>query len=482
MTRAPGEVRADRTARAAASFFGAVVGASDLLPPRIRYGYVHRLTRLAFRQPMVTVGPDGDGTASRSFSARPHAVRAAAAVSGDAISCALLAGELDVGGIGSVVELLAAGFPRVGLRPVVVCTSTGARTARLEALGVEVVVATGTAEARRLLARIAPTAVQLHGAPPEFEDAALELGIPVVPVLHNTEIHYSRTRWGRFGRVLERSPRAIAVSELVRDFHAGHVAEPLRDRIRVVPNAVPEPAATTEVERRSARARLGAALGKDFAADVLFVSLARYDSQKNVAGLVAAFLAEVSDPGVHLVIAGEPSDWAELRRAEAIRRTRPGADRVSLLGTSDARTLLAAADAFVLDSFFEGWPVAATEAAAMGLPLILSDFGGARELVARDPEHSELVANPSGSAAGVSDARVARARRRARRQPNAGALGAAVEAVAGRVRRGDRPTPITGGTLMNAMLSGHAAVIAEAVAAAEPVRSTDSEGVARWGG
>ena len=71
---------------------------------------------------------------------------------------------------------------------------------------------------------------------------------------------------------------------------------------------------------------------------------------------------------------------------------------MSLLGSSDARTLLAAADGFVLDSFFEGWPVAATEAASMGLSLVLSDFGGARELIARDPSHSVLIPNPCGLA------------------------------------------------------------------------------------
>ncbi|MGO8610190.1 glycosyltransferase, partial [Rhizobium johnstonii] len=77
-----------------------------------------------------------------------------------------------------------------------------------------------------------------------------------------------------------------------------------------------------------------------------------------------------------------------------------------LLGNSDARTLLTAADAFVLDSFFEGWPVAATEAAAFGHPVILSDVGGARELVDRDPRRSVLIPNAAGAADGVSDRRV----------------------------------------------------------------------------
>ncbi|MFB7891636.1 glycosyltransferase [Microbacterium sp. NPDC056044] len=438
-------------ARTAAAFFAALVGITDALPPRIRYGYVHRLTGLLWRRPLpaLTFSP-----------ARPAVEGPSSSDLGeDAIVCALLTGAMDVGGIGSVVEVLATSLPRAGVRPVVVCTEDGTRANRLRAAGVDVRVAVAEDDAQRVFAELAPQVAQLHAAPEHLVSAAQRRGIPVVPVLHNTEIHYSRARWRRFAELLQSSAAAIAVSELVRDYHARHVPASTVELIRVVPNAIPAQAPVTADERRNSRDALATVLGADLGDDIVFVCLARYDSQKNIAGLVAAFGKEVTDVSARLVVAGEPSDWVELRRADAIRRSAPGADRIALLGASDARALLAAADAFVLDSFFEGWPVAATEAAAFALPLVLADFGGARELVARDVGASVLVANATGPAALVSDRRVARARRGVRRQPNAAAVGVAVDNVASRVRTGARPRVLSSSELIDAMTDGHAAVL-----------------------
>jgi glycosyltransferase involved in cell wall biosynthesis len=395
----------------------------------------------------------------------------------ETLRCALVAGALDIGGIGSVVDVLAAGLPTVGVRPAIVCTDSGKRVARLRAQGVEVAVVRSKAEADRALRDLSPAAIQLHGAPEPLEQAAISTGIPLVPVLHNTEIHYTRARWRRFTRVLERSFAAIAVSELVREFHSRHVPPALRARIDVVANAVPAQVAPTDEERRAARRLLEGTLGKPLADDIVFVTLARYDAQKNVAGLVSSFLSCVSSPRARLVVAGDPSDWAEWRRADAIRRCSPRAERVSLLGTSDARTLLAAADGFILDSFFEGWPVAATEASAMGLPLVLSDFGGARELVARDPAHSVLISNSCGVADEVSDGRVARARRQCRHQPNAAELGSAIDAVAARVGTLDRSFPESAVAWLGAMMSGHAEILHKAATVGGWAGWVESQGV-----
>lgn len=437
-------------ARWASMMYGALVSVSDLLPPRLRYGYVHRLTRRLLQHPLPSV--------ESTLNSSPRQA-AASQVFGSEAVCALVAGALDVGGIGSVVETLATRYASVGIRPVVFCTDGGRRAERLRDGGVDVHTVDSPRSFLQALEGVAPTVIQLHGAPPELEETAISSGVSVVPVLHNTEIHFTPARWAHFRRVLERATAAIAVSSVVREFHAAHVPDRLAGRIHVVANAVPAPVEpVAEVDRDAARSALELTLGQNIGGDVVLVCLARYDAQKNIAGMVSSFLTSVLDPHVRLVVAGEPSDWAELRRADAVRRCHPGGDRVSLLGTSDARTLLSAADGFMLDSFFEGWPVAATEAASLGLPLVLSDFGGARELVSRDPAHSSLIANPCGRpGAQVSDAVVARARRHCRRQPNAAELGRAVEALAARVRSGVRPVPPP--DQMMAMMQGHAQIL-----------------------
>ena len=176
------------------------------------------------------------------------------------------------------------------------------------------------------------------------------------------------------------------------------------------------------------------------------------------------------------MVAGDPSDWLEYRRADAIRRSHPDGDRVHLLGTSDAATLLCAADAFVLDSFFEGWPLAATEAVSAGLPLVISEAGGAAELVARAAPGSTLVSNASGAAAEVTDRRAAAARRRAATSDERG----------GRSRPRWRTSPQTvraqgrsgppADDSFAAMVAGHAAVARAAVA-----RRTDASPHGRVG-
>ncbi|HAM28248.1 MAG TPA: hypothetical protein DCP11_16565, partial [Microbacteriaceae bacterium] len=186
--------------------------------------------------------------------------------------------------------------------------------------------------------------------------------------------------------------------------------------------------------------------------------------QKNIAGTTVAFgRASRQCDDIHLIFAGDPSDWAELRRAQALRDQTHGPRRIHFLGNSDAVTLLTAGDAFLLNSFFEGWPVAATEASAAGLPLILSEAGGATELVSRDSEFSIMTPNPAGEAAGISDKLVRSARRRIRNQPGAQALEAAVITVASRVRESTLPlSPRSAGGVAD-MLHAHARVLRDAV-------------------
>lgn len=444
------------SARVTALLLGVVTGVTGMLPPRIRYGYAHRITGVLLRKPLPAVHALNAGQKSGS----PAPVTRI----GD-LRCVLAGGELDVGGIGSVVEMLAARLPATGVTSAVICVDDGARAQRMRDAGIEVRSVHDKASALRALEELCPDVIQLHGAPAYLEAAAQESRAPLVPVMHNTEIHYSRARWRRFSQALSESSSAVAVSELVRTFHAGHLPAPLRSRITVIPNGAPGVGAPDVHQRRDARGRLERAVGARFSDDVVFVCLARYDAQKNIAGTVASFLACVA-AGVpaQLVIAGEPSDWVELRRSEAIRRGSRDADRVHLLATSDARTLLAAADAFVLNSFFEGWPVAATEAWAAGLPLILSDFGGARELVGRDPARSVLITNGAGEANEVTDARVERARWRAGRQRNSSDLGGAILRVVDTVHS-ERALPFAPRAASDgvaAMIDAHARVLRDA--------------------
>ncbi|WP_235829432.1 glycosyltransferase [Croceicoccus estronivorus] len=96
-------------------------------------------------------------------------------------------------------------------------------------------------------------------------------------------------------------------------------------------------------------------------------------------------------PDAHLLLAGTGEAEASLRTLAAEAGL---SDRVHFLGSLDHETLplvLSAADVMVLPSASEGLANAWVEALACGTPIVISDAGGAKELV-RDDSAGQIVA------------------------------------------------------------------------------------------
>ncbi len=251
------------------------------------------------------------------------------------------------------------------------------------------VITTSLPDARRWLADHRPDVISAHGPPEWFLDVAHEYGIPVVETLHGREMLLAANSIAE--RTRSRHVTAfIAVSELLRSRYLAANSACPPSRIVTVPNAVEAPRGLPD--RNQARAWLG--LGDEF----LFVCLARHSPEKNTFGLVAAF-AEVVEhhPSAHLLVAGPVGDW---HYAQQVRRQ---CDRLSIGRSVHLRDhsshpdrLLAAADGFVLDSFYEGWPLASMEALTAGLPVVMSAVSGASEQLGADGERGHIVANPGG--------------------------------------------------------------------------------------
>ena len=181
------------------------------------------------------------------------------------------------------------------------------------------------------------------------------------------------------GRMLAaRMGRAIAVSQAIAtslDAVLGWAPQ----KIEVIRNGI-------DIERFQQRPdpelRRALTEGSD---DVLFVTTARLDPQKGLEVLLRA--AQAVD-GAKFVIAGTGPERARLEsQAEALGVS----DRVQFLGhRDDVPALLAASDAFVLPSLFEGTPLALLEAMAAGKPVVSSAISGTEELV-NDGETGLLV-------------------------------------------------------------------------------------------
>ena len=183
----------------------------------------------------------------------------------------------------------------------------------------------------------------------------------------------------------------VAVSERVRGQYLAGIRDFPQDQIVTIPNAVDD-ARRARGDRVAARNWLG------LTDEYFFVSLARQEPVKNCYGLLGAFgdLAR-HRPEVHLVIAGRPDDPRYCRKVLGLRDDMPCRERVHLRDYVPAASqLLAAADGFALDSFFEGDSIASMEALCAGVPVVLSDVGSAPEQVGGDPSRGYVVAHPVG--------------------------------------------------------------------------------------
>jgi glycosyltransferase involved in cell wall biosynthesis len=109
------------------------------------------------------------------------------------------------------------------------------------------------------------------------------------------------------------------------------------------------------------------------------VSMCRPEKNQQVL-LTALRQLRAARVDTHLVIAGDGPLRGELERRAAELAI---ADRVHFIGAvEDVRPVLAAMDLFVLPSIaVESFSNAALEAMSMGRPVILSDIGGAREMI-----------------------------------------------------------------------------------------------------
>ncbi len=188
----------------------------------------------------------------------------------------------------------------------------------------------------------------------------------------------------------------IAISEAVASEMRERGDAP-NERIVVIPNGITEPdtGGASDADTAQLRRTLGVPDG-----GALIVCAARLEREKNVGALVDAF-AFMSDAYPHAVcvVAGEGSERAALEArigAQGLEK------RVRLLGfRDDVPALIQAADLFVLPSLAEPFGLVLLEAMALRKPVIATNAGGPREIVAQDETGFLVTPNDSGALAGA---------------------------------------------------------------------------------
>lgn len=320
-----------------------------------------------------------------------------------ALRCLLATSDLDVGGLDEVVAFLARHLRPHGLQTAVLHTcktrvdeqTLGRLACVLSDAGIEVVKLSEDA-GRRWIKDWQPDVISAHGAHQWVLDESRSLGIPYVDVLHGMHSHFG-VDWAAEQERARDIAAIVAVSELVRQQYLAGAPDFPAERIVTIPNSV-DAERRAGVERSVARAALGV---RD---EFLFVSLARHCVQKNTFGLVSAFdEVAAAHPEAHLLVAGRPDDPLYCARVGRLHRSLRSRHRIHLRDhAADPALVLSAADCFVLDSFFEGWSLASMEALYAGVPVVVSDVGGAREQVGDDGTRGYLVTNPLGDPLAVN--------------------------------------------------------------------------------
>jgi glycosyltransferase involved in cell wall biosynthesis len=213
-----------------------------------------------------------------------------------------------------------------------------------------------------------------------------------------------RPPWRRLVKSIVANPmirgadRLLAIGRLARESVVARGARP--EDVRWFANTVDVDVFFDSADRLgSRRLELRAAVGAA-AEDIVVLSVARLAPEKGLDTLVRG-AAAAGDPRLALVVAGE---GPERTRLEVLAREL--GVRLKLLGDLQpwerVFDLYAAADAFALLSTHEPWGVVVNEAAAFGLPLVLSDRVGAAYDLLVDGENGLLVragdAGETGSA------------------------------------------------------------------------------------
>ncbi len=113
-----------------------------------------------------------------------------------------------------------------------------------------------------------------------------------------------------------------------------------------------------------------------------FVFVGRLLGDKGINELISAFdMLEKDYPYVRIILVGP--DEQKLDPLTAYTNNKISSDpRIEYVGSqSDVRPFYAAADVAVLPSYREGFPNCVLEAGAMGLPQIVTDINGSREII-----------------------------------------------------------------------------------------------------
>ncbi len=276
------------------------------------------------------------------------------------------------------VVLLADRLHRLGIKQVVACSPDGGISRRLPS--VPTVELSKHSLVRKLYLRPLRDAVLSHGIrivhahDSEAHTLGMLLKIAIPPlklVVTRRVVFPPRGFFGARFKYRRQVNRFIAISAAAADCLAESGVD--RSRITIIPSGL-------DLQAVAAAPRGGPEIDAIAAKhELLVVTAGALTAEKDFAGAIRVMEAVHRDiPGVALVILGEGPERETLASMISDHRL----DYVYLLGYREpVAPIFKACHLFLLTSRSEGLNTSAAEAAACGLPLVVSDTGGLPEVV-----------------------------------------------------------------------------------------------------
>ena len=289
--------------------------------------------------------------------------------------------SFDKGGLEKVVLDFALAFDRARIEVTIVTPGTlGHLARRAEQAGIRVVGLPGPNVKlyERELDRLSPDLAISH-----FSELGYRLfkrrGIPNITFIHNVYAFLGDKARREFRANDRFVDRYISVSKKATRYAVSNLGVS-GDKVVTIPNGLIIAEHEMRERRPVALTRQELGLGDR---DYVFVNVASYNLHKGhylMADAMRRVLQRRSD--IKILCVG---NVIVPQHAEALRgylREQGLADHILLPGYyENVEDPLRIADAFLLPSFIEGWSIAMNEAMFYGKPMILSDIGGAAEVI-----------------------------------------------------------------------------------------------------
>ncbi len=242
--------------------------------------------------------------------------------------------------------------------------------------------------------------IDVHFAYPDGFAAMLltwKFRLPFCVTLRGTEVPYARSFYRRWQMkwVFQKADRIISVSRSLADVALGLGADP--GKIKVIPNGI-----NTDIfyPRSRSDSRAGLGISENSKAILSVGGLVKRKGFHRIIQQLPELRKSFSDLQF-LIVGGSSVEGDYSRELKSLVKELGLEDMVRFEGLQPPEKLpfyYSAADVFVLATANEGWPNVIVESLACGTPVVATDVGGVKEIIAHDDlgytvpfDHSEAL-------------------------------------------------------------------------------------------